>query len=339
MHYSVGAFFLLIKRFSMGADLAQLKEMDDEMLAAQVKPELEALENIRHEKLHALRRRQKLAIPISCVCAPITGFVDFMLLIGEWGGGDGGFGVSILFFGLLWYWVSEPKRQYAKSYKKKILPQIAKTLGNLHYIEKGKLIVDTLKASKIVPSYNRHDCEDYFFGEYKGTKIELSEVELKYRSKSGDDETITTVFDGLVFLIDVPKQIFGHTVLRPNQHGFFEWFNEKSLGLERADLVSLEFEDIYDVYTNDQVEARYLVHPKIIENFTALSKEYEGGRLLAEYYNGRLLLMLPSKAKHFEPASIHVEATNIKTLIELKRELVSVLSIIDELELATKQLS
>jgi predicted component of type VI protein secretion system len=49
--------------------------------------------------------------------------------------------------------------------------------------------------------------------------------------------------------------------------------------------------------------------------------------------------MLPSKAKHFEPASIHVEATNIKTLIELKRELVSVLSIIDELELATKQLS
>jgi hypothetical protein len=321
----------------MVEDLAQLKNMDDAALAAQLRPELDALEIIRHAKLKILALRKKIATPIAIVGVPITGFIDYMLLLGGWRGDDPAAGLTIVFLGALWYWVTEPKRQYVKSYKKKILPQIAQTLGNLHYIAKGKLIVDSLKLSKIVPRYNRQECEDYFFGEYKGAKIELSEIKLEYESGSGDDKTVKTVFDGLVFLINVPKDIFGHTVLRPNQAGFFEWFSEKSLGLERANLVSPEFEDIYDVYTNDQVEARYLVHPKMIENFTALSKEYEGGRLSAEYYNGRLLLLLPSKAKHFEPAGIHIEATNIDTLIEMKHELISVLSIVDELELAVKR--
>lgn len=317
----------------MAKDLSALRGIDDATLAVQVEPELKALEIIRHAKLKILARRKKIATPIALIIAPFTAFIDYMLMFGRWLDDDSGFGLTILFLGALWYWVTEPKRQYAKSYKKKILPQIAQTLGNLHYIAKGKLIVDSLKASKIVPRYNRQECEDYFFGEYKGAKIELSEIKLEYESGSGDDKRVEVVFDGLVFLIQVPKQISGHTVLRPNQHGFFEWFNKKNLGLDKADLVSPEFEDIYDVYTNDQVEARYLVHPKMIESYTNLSKEYDGGRLSAEYYNGRLLLMLPSKAKHFEPASIHIAATNIQTLIAMKHELLSVLSIVDELEL------
>ncbi len=318
-------------------DLAQLKNMDDESLAAQVKPELEALELVRHAKLKVMALRKKAVRPIILIGLPFTGLIDFMLLFGRWFDGDNFGGLSIIFLGGLWYWVTEPKRQYTKNYKEEILPQIAQSLGNLKYLAKGKLIVDSLKSSKIVPHYNRQKCEDYFYGEYKGAKIELSEIKLEYESGSSDDRTVDVVFDGLVFLIDVPKDVHGHTVLLPNKNGFFEWFNKKSLGLERADLVSLEFEDIYDVYTNDQVEARYLVHPKMIESFTALSKEYEGGKLCAEYYNGRLLLLLPTKENHFEPADIHIEATNIATLIEMKHELVTVLSIVDELELAVRR--
>jgi hypothetical protein len=330
-------FFVFESNEPMVDDLAQLKNMDDDALAAQVKPELEALEVVRHAKLKVLALRQKMAVPIAMIGVPITGLIDYMLLFGGWFGDDPAAGLTIVFLGALWYWVSEPKRQYTKSYKRKILPQIAKSLGNLKYLAKGKLIVDSLKASKIVPRYNCHEREDYFYGEYKGAKIELSEIKLEYESGSGDDKTVEVVFDGLVFLIDVPKDVYGHTVLLPNKNGFFEWFKKKDLGLERANLVSLEFEDIYDVYTNDQVEARYLVHPKMIESFTALSKGYDGGKLSAEYYNGRLLLLLPTRTNHFEPASIHIEATNVESLIEMKHELVTVLSIVDELELAVRR--
>lgn len=320
----------------MVADLSALIDIDDETFAKEVEPDLVELEDIRILKIAAYEGRQKLGSLIALVGTPITGFIDYMMLFGGWlssSSDDSGAGLTIAFLGALWWWVSEPKRQYTRSYKEKILPKIAKTLGNLTYCAKGRVIVDGLKGTKIVPKYNKKRCEDYFEGEYKGTQIKLSEMKLQYESGSGKNKSTKTVFEGIAFLIDVPKKIFGHTILKPNQHGFFEWINEKNLDLDRANLVSPEFEDIYDVYTNDQVEARYLVHPVMIEKFTALSKEYEGGKLSAAYYQGKLLLLLPSKKDHFEPADIKVEATNIATLLDMKHELTTVLSIVDQLEL------
>lgn len=322
----------------MTRDLSALKNMDDTAFVKAVEPDLHELEDIRLVKLAQYKRRKHIGTIIACIGVPFTALIDYMLLFGGWlvssSSDDSAAGLTIAFLAALWWWVSGPKRQYARNYKKTILPKIAQTLGNLTYNPNGKLIINDYRKTKIVPNYDYAKFEDHFAGEYKGTHIELSEIELEDERGSGKHRRRVTTFKGLVFLIDVPKTFFGHTILKPNQGSVFEWLNEKTLGLERADLVSPEFEKIYDAYTNDQVEARYLIHPVMIEKFTALSREYDGqGRVLAAYFEGKLLLMLPTQKNHFEPADIHIAATNIESLLEMKRELTAVLSIVDQLEL------
>lgn len=317
----------------MSDDMAELKEQSESDFMKSIEPVLEELEHVRLDKLAAYEGRKVIGKIVAVIGTPFTAIIDFMLFFGRWSSGDDdGAGLTIVFLGALYYWVRGPVREYIKAYKQKLLPRLAKNLGNLDYDFEGKLLVKGMDATKVIPKYNRHDVEDHFSGIYKGTKIEFSEMKLKYKS-SGKNSSTRTVFKGIGVLIDVPKKFYGHTIMMPNQAKITEWFKEKSSGLDRANLVDPMFEDKYDVYTNDQVEARYLIHPVMIERFQDLASEFDGKKVRAAYYQGQLLLLIESDHNHFEPADIYVQATSPVSVNAMRHDLLKVLSVVDQLEL------
>lgn len=93
------------------------------------------------------------------------------------------------------------------------------------------------------------------------------------------------------------------------------------------------FENIFDAYTNDQVEARYLVDPLMIERLVAIYEKYKGNKMAVAFYDSKMLVLIASKHNHFEPADIEIPATDPRSILNMKQEIGDILSIIDYLDL------
>ena len=301
---------------------------------ARCRPKLAALEAIRVQKFKTFKGRKKLALPIGGVLTPVFGYVDYWLMMLQRGNEDSAFGITAILLGALWFWVSSPKRQYAKAYKNEILPEIAQLFGNFTYDLKGKIPMKAMKPSGIVPSHNNYGSEDHFMGLYKGVSIDVSEIKLT--KKSG--KRTVTVFKGLAVLLSGgTRPFYGHTIITKDKTPLGAWAKSKISGLKRANLVDLEFERMFDVFTTDQTEARYLIDPVIMENLKTLQGDYDGNSLTASFYDDHVLILIASKTNHFEPAKIEIPATNETELLAMQDEFAQILSIVDQLSLLTVQ--
>lgn len=317
----------------------KLSEVSDVRLAEEhdfiekSKAHLEGLEEIREVKLRSYKWRKKIAVPTAVVITPFLGYVDYMLLFLQ-RGDDSAAGVTVFVLGALYAWVTHPRRQYAKAYKLKILPDFAKLFGDFTYDLKGKVATYKMEPSKILPNHDRCDSEDYFSGTYKGVDIEFSEVDFKQRRRSKNRTYYVSVFKGLVILLDMnTKRFYGHTMLDKNKGKIGEWFKQKSSKLKRANLVDPAFEKMFDVYTNDQVEARYLIDPVMIERLKGLQMEYGGEGMTAAFYDSKMLILIESKHNYFEPAELEIPATDPRSILSMKKEIGEILSLIDRLDL------
>ncbi len=296
----------------------------------QSRAKLEKLEDIRLQKLKNFQWRKKMAIPIGAILTPVFGFIDYWLVMLQRGNEDAFAGLSVIVLSALWGWVTQPKRQYTRAYKTEILPDIARLFGDFTYDPKGKIPMEAMKPSKIIPNYTSYRSEDYFSGTYKNIGIDFSEILL--RKKSG--KSTVTVFKGLaVLLTNGTRPFHGHTILTRDNGNVGSWFTQIGSGLKHVDLVDPEFEKLFDVYSSDQTEARYLIDPMIVENLKSLYKEYNGKNMRAAFYDESFLILIASNENHFEPADIHTPATTSQSLISLKREIGQIISIVERLSL------
>ena len=314
------------------------KELPDRLSQAdfilRCRPKLAALESVRIAKFAAFGRRKKIAVPLAAVLTPLFGFIDYLLLMLQRGNDNGVVGLTFIVLGGLWFWVTKPKREYAKSYKNEILPEIAQLFGDFTYDMKGKIEMKTMKPSGIVPGHTQYNSEDHFIGKYKGVSIDVAEINL--RKKQG--KSTVTVFKGLAVLLSGGTRPFtGHTIIAKDKTKLGAWAKSKISGLKRANLVDLEFERLFDVFTTDQTEARYLIDPVIMENLKTLQNDYNGDSLTASFYDNHVLILIASKTNHFEPAKIDIAATNETELLAMQSEFAKILSIVDQLSLITAE--
>ena len=317
-----------------GPDITDNRSADDHLFLEKSRIHLEALEIVRQEKFKSYQARKKIAVPVVTILTPIIGYIDYWLLLLQSSSDDKGAGLTVAFLGAVYWWVTDPKRQYAKAYKQKMLPEIARLFGNFQYQLNGQIPVSTMQASGILPRHDVYKAEDYFSGTYQGVAIQFCEMEFKQRRKSGKNTTYVTVFKGLGIMLDLKtKRFYGHTILDRDKGKIASWFKEKSSKLKTANLVDPEFEKLFDVYTSDQVEARYLIDPVMIERIKGLQAEYEGESLVAAFYESRMLILIQSKHNHFEPADLQIPATDPRSVLNMKREIGEILSVIDRLSL------
>jgi hypothetical protein len=315
--------------------IVDIRDIPDSSFVDACRDKLKRAEKIRIKKLKLFERRKAVSYPLFVILTPICMYLDYLLILIQRGNDEGAAGITFLIIGGLWRWMTAPKRQYAKAYKTSIFPEIVKVFGGLSYDLKGKIPMELLKPSNIVPSHDRYKTEDYFSGHYKGVKIKFSEIHLEDKRKTKNGSRYVTVFKGLAILLDMNnKKFYGHTILDKDKSKLFEWFKQKTnSGLKRANLVDPEFEDIFDAYTNDQVEARYLVDPKIMERYKDLHDHYDGRDMNVAYYENKVLILIASKTNHFEPSSIYIPATDEDSLLMMKKEIQDILTIVDYLDL------
>lgn len=229
----------------------------------------------------------------------------------------------ILFFAAvgLGIWAYNPRAQAIQQTKEGINTALARALG-LSFSSKSGETTGFLRAStfRMLPGYTRKSFEDLWSGEVGGRAFSLHEAHLEQKRSSGKSSHYVTVFRGPIMTIAAGRRFNGVTLVeRSGKHQRFGFFGEKEelavggVTLARVDMVNPQFEDEFTIYSNDQVEARYLVHPTYVEKLIALEGAFAGRKIRTLFAEGELTVVLET-VNMFE--SGNMDASRDRELVE-----------------------
>lgn len=219
--------------------------------------------------------------------------------------------------------------------KMKILPKLAEFVGLTYRVKPEGFPFQAFKELDILPRHDRVGLEDGFSGTHNGVSFGLCEATLKRKSGSSDGkDNYKTVFHGLLFAFEVKKRFSGFAMAVRDGGSLKKLFSSR-----RAQRVALEdprFEKLFEVYGTDQVEARFLFTPTLMERLMALGETIGDRTPHIAFHEGRLLVAGKVKGNQFEAGSIFVSMDDRRRIDNIVEELSLVFEIVETLEESVK---
>lgn len=218
------------------------------------------------------------------------------------------------------YWGYRPIAEAKKSIKVGINSAIARSLG-IGYavdIEPGEEFA-AAKRFGLVPRYQRSAFEDHWYGTLEGHDFSLYEAHLKERRGSGKSRRWVTVFRGVIIQMGFGRRFHSTTLLqRAGKHrkwmglgGASDKVVFEGHRLDRVDQVHPAFGEVFDLFSDDQVEARVLVHPSYIEHLLRLEEAFGTKELRALFARGEVLLAIEGE-NLFESGSMDEKQDHLR---------------------------
>lgn len=192
---------------------------------------------------------------------------------------------------------------------------------------------------------DRYNSEDQIYGISGKTKLSFSEVHAEYktetRTKNGTQTHWHTILKGIVFHADFNKHFNGITVVRPKDIGatFGAWISKtmpifSSSGRELVQLESPEFNRNFVTYSTDQVEARYILTPGMMERLCELNKRCSY-TISVSFFDSSVFIAFPLNKNYFEPP-VHKTLLDPNLLEEDTEVIRFMYGIIKDLDLNTR---
>ena len=258
------------------------------------------------------------------------------------------FGLILCLSGFVVLLVRSPIYFYKKKAKNKIMADFAGFFGNFTYQNEQHLPDKLLQESELFSAYNAHHGDDYFCGEYKDVNIVISEEllqketvyytvskdEFGFKEKSSRYVKKKKIFRGICILLTMNKNFKGRTVVLKDK-GLFNVFKQIK-GLQRVKLEDSVFENLFEVYSSDQIEARYLLTTAFMERMLKLTGLYEGKNIQFSFKDNQLLLAISTKQDMFEACSFFRSNVNKKKIDRVFNQFYTVFSVVDILKLNQK---
>lgn len=180
----------------------------------------------------------------------------------------------------------------------------AKVFGHFGYEyapEPPEGFLRPFETCRLLPGHDRQSLEDHVRGEVEGVPFELAEAFLEKKVRRDKRDDYDLVFRGLVARYRFPKRFSDRTYIFGDR-GFFNALGSAGAGTERVRLEDPRFEEMFEVYSGDQVEARYLLTPAFMERFVRLAGA-SGAPLQAAFDGDELLLAIDGRRGYFSQPS------------------------------------
>lgn len=145
-----------------------------------------------------------------------------------------------------------------------------------------------LRRLGLLPAAEIETFEDEVKGRRGDRFFSLCEVRLQVRTK-GKRRSKRTVFHGQLFEIEYRRRFAGVTVLRRDMGALNALF-KPGKNFQRVGIVASEFEKAFEAWSTDQVEARDILDPIVLERFIELERLFGGKKLRAAFVDGRALI-------------------------------------------------
>ena len=198
-------------------------------------------------------------------------------------------------------WATGPVREARKRVKIGINEGIADALGLTykHDGDEGREFA-LAKQFKLLPTHSRSSVEDFWSGDLEGHDFLLHEAHCEVRRGSGKNRRWVTVFRGAIIRICSGRDFYGTTLVRRARNTESKsWFGlggrKDSLSfkgdrLQAIDMVHPDFEDQFEVWSDDPVEAKLLVDPLYVERLLAMEQAFDGQDICSLFVEGDILV-------------------------------------------------
>jgi len=199
------------------------------------------------------------------------------------------------------------RKKYVSWFKEDIIHNIIKFIDpNLRYNPAGYIYSKDYRNSGLyLEETDRYRGDDYVEGLRDKTVFCFSELHTEKKITNGKSTSWQTIFKGLFFIGDFNKNFNGRTYVYSEnnpQLGFFsKMFSSFAWDLEKVKLESVEFENKFVVYSNDQVEARYILTPSFMERLVKL-QDLMGDNTSYSFVNTNVYVAVPIDEDLFEPS-------------------------------------
>lgn len=230
-------------------------------------------------------------------------------------------------------------KKWYKRFKDEIIREIITHVSpQLNYFPTQKMPLAEFRQSKLfLQRPNRYNGDDMIQGKIDNTTFACSELFVQHKQQSGKDTHYVTIFRGLFVKTDFNKHFNGETYVLPDTAekllgGFGRWLQE--LNFTRPDRVQLEspdFERQFAVYSTDQVEARYILTPSLMERIINLRGTVKN-QIALSFLHNHLYLAITAHRKLLEP-SLFATINNPSRVEKYYEDIRMIVSIVDELNL------
>lgn len=281
--------------------------------------------------LTALEAERKQALRRSAIIGGVIAVLAVALALWVLASGNG---VLAIFFGVGAVILSSIiAGMQLKGVKKKakvaLLSPVMAALGYRHR-ESGfqPTGFDDCRRFSLLPGSDRKRFEDRIEGGDEGARFQLYEAHLEVKRKTKNSSHYVTVFRGVIGRLQHQSSALGETVFTRDL-GIFDGMMAPR-GMERAGMGENAFEDAFTVWTSDQVEARYLLPPNVMEHLARMETDFGGQKLRGAISDGWLYFIIETK-NMFEPGSMFKPMDDPERFQDLMAELGSIRRLINAL--------
>ena len=216
-----------------------------------------------------------------------------------------------------------PLHSVGQKAKQKVISTLCAPLGVTYDIKPPEpAIFQRLLDLKLLPRPEDKSFEDMFQGRRGASDFMLCEATLT----QGSGKNRHTVFQGQIFKIAFPRKFLGTTVVLRDSG----WLNrfECPKGLEKVGLEDPHFEKIWEVFGDDQIEARAILTPTFMEQLVALETAYSGKHIRCGFCEGELMIAVEGQDR-FEVGNMFTTLDSKTRAIGLAGDISAVFRLID----------
>lgn len=219
---------------------------------------------------------------------------------------------AVFLSGVAYAWVDAPVKAMKMALKQEANGALAAALGGA-FVARGMPSADFRRAQRfglVAATPDQEHCEDFWSGDFGGVDLVLHEAHLQEWRGSGRSRRLETVFHGVVAGYRFARDFRGVTVVTHDQ-GLFTGLmgfarREGGRSLERVRMVDPRFEATFEVWSEDPVEARYLVHSAFCERLMAVEAAFGAKALRLVFAEGRVAAVLET-GDQFESGGLNPE--------------------------------
>lgn len=259
----------------------------------------------------AMREATKATVRKRTVISLTVAIVVFLVLWVAFSFGAALFG-GIMIGGAGQLWAAAARNPVVTALKQEMNQRVAEAMGCSfsHHAAPGPEF-QLARTFELLPSHDRAAFEDQWQGDIAGRPFNLFEAHLEEWRGSGKNRRLETVFRGVLITVGFARAFHGSTLVeRDGNHmtlfGLRDAITIEGRKLERVKMVDPRFEDDFTIWSTDQVEARYLVHPAYVERLIAIEEQFRGRKIRALFHEGNLVIALESR-NQFESGSLDAD--------------------------------
>ena len=169
------------------------------------------------------------------------------------------------------------KEDYDNEFKNKIITSLLSSLSENIIYEPKKGIDSSVYEKANFGEFSSYESEDLISGQTNSCNYSLCEITVKNIDVVKNIEENYLNFNGLFAVVECPKKFRESVYIRDNKNIIIEKIDEflssKELKIEKIELESKKFEELFDVYSSNKIVAMQLLTSDVMEMLVDFRRE------------------------------------------------------------------